>query len=53
MFSKRKIHNGIISKQNWMEIITLISYKAKVKLVNPKTCPRCENKAPKGVGYFM
>ena len=48
MFSKRKIHDGIISRQNWMKIIALMSHKAKVRLINPKTCHRCENEASKG-----
>ena len=45
MFTKRKTHNRVISKQNWKQIITLMSYKANVRLLNPynstKTCPRC------------
>ena len=45
MFTKRKIHNRVISKQNWKQIITLMSYKANVRLLDPrnstKTCPRC------------
>ncbi|WP_280097289.1 transposase [Staphylothermus marinus] len=45
MFSKRKTHNRVISRQNWKQIISLMSYKASVKLLNPrnstKTCPRC------------
>jgi len=45
MFTKRKTHNRVISKQNWKQIISLMSYKANVRLLNPrnstKTCPRC------------
>jgi len=45
MFGKCKIHNRVISKQNWKQIISLMSYKANVRLLNPynstKTCPRC------------
>jgi len=45
MFTKRKTHNRVISKQNWKQIISLMSYKANIRLLNPhnstKTCPRC------------
>ena len=45
MYNKRKKHNRDISKQNWKQIIQYMSYKSKVKLVNPKntssTCPLC------------
>ena len=45
MYSKRRTHNRVISKQNWKQIIQLMSYKANVRLLNPrnstKTCPRC------------
>ena len=45
MFTKRKTHNRVISKQNWKQIIQLMSYKANIRLLNPynstKTCPRC------------
>jgi len=45
MFGRYKAHNRVVSKQNWMQIIALIRYKANVKLLNPhnstKTCPRC------------
>ena len=46
MFTKRKTHNRVISKQNWKQIIQLMSYKANVRLLDPrnstKTCPfRC------------
>ena len=41
----RRKHNRVISKQNWKQIIQLMSYKANVKLLDPrnstKTCPRC------------
>ena len=36
MYNKRKKHNRDIAKQNWKTIIQYMSYKAKVKLVNPK-----------------
>ncbi|MCD6464884.1 transposase [Candidatus Bathyarchaeota archaeon] len=45
MYNKRKKRNRDIAKQNWKTIIRLMSYKSKVKLVNPKntssTCPMC------------
>ena len=45
MFGKCKTHNRVISKQNWKQIIQLMSYKANIRLLNPynstKTCPRC------------
>ena len=48
MFTKRKTHNRVISKQNWKQIVQLMSYKVNVRLLNPynstKTCPRCGGK---------
>ena len=48
MYNKRKRHNRDIAKQNWKTIIQFMSYKSRVKLVNPKntssTCPRCGGK---------
>jgi len=48
MFDKRKGHNRDVSKQNWKMIIQYMSYKSRVKLVNPKdtssTCPMCGDK---------
>ena len=45
MFNKKKTHNRVISRQNWKQIVFLMSYKSHVKLLNPKnstkTCPRC------------
>ncbi|MHA1607477.1 MAG: zinc ribbon domain-containing protein [Candidatus Freyarchaeota archaeon] len=45
MFDKRKRHNRDVAKQNWKTIIQYMSYKSRVKLVNPKntssTCPMC------------
>jgi len=45
MFGRCKTYNRVVSKQNWKQIIQLMSYKANVKLLNPrnstKTCPRC------------
>jgi len=51
MFDKRKRHNRDIAKQNWKMIIQYMSYKSRVKLVNPKdtssTCPMCGDKVMK------
>ena len=48
MYGKRKKHNRDIAKQNWKQVIQLMSYKSKVKLINPKNtssiCPRCGDK---------
>lgn len=48
MYSRSKKHNRDVAKQNWKQIIQYMSYKSKVKLVNPKntssTCPRCGDK---------
>ncbi|MHA1607531.1 MAG: RNA-guided endonuclease InsQ/TnpB family protein, partial [Candidatus Freyarchaeota archaeon] len=45
MYNKRKRHNRDIAKQNWKMIIQYMSYKSRVKPVNPKntssTCPLC------------
>ena len=45
MYNKRRKHNRDIAKQNWKTIIQLMSYKGRVKLINPKntssTCPLC------------
>lgn len=45
MYGKRKTFNRVISKQNWKTIVALMSYKANVRLIDPKnttkTCPRC------------
>ena len=51
MHNKRKRHNRDIAKQNWKMIIQYMSYKSRVKLVNPKdtssTCPMCGDKVMK------
>jgi len=48
MFNDRRTHNRVVSRQNWKKIIELMSYKSKVKLIDPrnstKTCPRCGEK---------
>jgi putative transposase len=49
-------HNRNISKSDWKTIITLMSYKSKVVLLNPKNstrrCSRCGMvNAPKGASY--
>ncbi len=45
MFNGCKKHNRVISKQNWKQIVLLMSYKTNVRLLDPKnstkTCPRC------------
>jgi len=45
MFGRCKTKNRVISRQNWKQIVALMSYKASVRLLNPynstKTCPRC------------
>ena len=56
MLNGSKMHNRNISKINWKTIITLMSYKSKVKLLNPKNstrrCSRCGMvNAPKGASY--
>ncbi len=51
MYTKRKRHNRDIAKQNWKQIIQYMSYKARVKLVDPyntsSTCPMCGGKVMK------
>jgi len=37
MLNGSKEHNRCVSKSGWKTIITLISYKSKVVLLNPKT----------------
>jgi putative transposase len=56
MLNGSKMHNRNISKINWKTIITLMSYKSKVKLLNTKNstrrCSRCGMvNAPKGASY--
>ncbi len=45
MYNRSKRHNRDITKQNWKQIIQYMSYKSRVKLVDPKntssTCPMC------------
>ncbi len=45
MYNKRKKRNRDIAKQNWKTIIQFMSYKSRVKLIDPKntssTCPLC------------
>ena len=57
MFNSRKTHNRVISKQNWKQIIQLISYKANVRLLNPnystKTCPRCDGRIKRRKGQVL
>jgi putative transposase len=56
MLNGSKEHNRSISKSGWKTIITFMSYKAKVVLLNPKNstrrCSRCGMvNAPKGASY--
>jgi len=56
MLSKSKNHNRNIAKSNWKTIITLMGYKADVKILNPynstKRCSRCGMvNTPKGALY--
>jgi putative transposase len=56
MLNGSKEHNRNISKINWKTIITLISYKSRVVLLNPREstrrCSRCGMvNAPKGAIY--
>ena len=57
MFGGCKIHNRVVSKQNWKQIIALMSYKANVRLLNPrnstKTCPRCGGKMKHRKGQVL
>ncbi len=45
MRNRSKKHNRDVAKQNWKQIIQYMSYKSRVKLVDPKntssTCPAC------------
>jgi len=51
MYKRSKKHNRDIAKQNWKQIIQYMSYKSKVKLIDPRytstTCPRCGGKMMK------
>jgi len=56
MLNGSKEHNRNISKSGWKTIITLISYKSRVVLLNPRNstrrCSRCGMvNAPKGAIY--
>jgi putative transposase len=56
MLNSSKEHNRNISKTNWKMIITLISYKSRFVLLNPREstrrCSRCGMvNAPKGAVY--
>jgi len=48
MFNDSREHNRDIAKQNWKQIVSFMSYKTEVKLVDPRgtssTCPRCGGK---------
>ena len=56
MLNGSREHNRCISKSNWKTIITFMSYKSKVVLLNPKNstrrCSRCGKvNASKGASY--
>jgi len=56
MFNRSKEHNRRTAKTNWKMIVSFMSYKSKVKLLNPKNstrrCSRCGMiNAPKGALY--
>ena len=56
MFNYSKEHNRRIAKMNWKMITSFMSYKSKVKLLNPKNSTiRCSRygmlNAPKGASY--
>ena len=56
MLNGSKEHNRRVSKSGWKTIITFMSYKSKVVLLNPKNstrrCSRCGMvNAPKGAAY--
>ena len=57
MFTKRKTHNRAISKQNWKQIIALMSYKANIRLLDPrnstKTCPTCGGRMKRRKGQVL
>jgi putative transposase len=57
MLKSSKKHNRDISKSDWKTIITFISYKSEVMLINPENstrrCSRCGMvNAPKGAIYI-
>jgi putative transposase len=57
MLNSSNEHNRNISKSDWKTIITFMSYKSKVVLLNPKNstrrCSRCGMvNAPKGASYM-
>lgn len=57
MYNDRRTHNRVISKQNWKQIVFLMSYKSRIKLLNPKnstkTCPRCGGKMKHRKGQVL
>jgi len=48
MFNDSREHNRDTAKQNWKQIVSYMSYKTEIKLVDPRntssTCPRCGGK---------
>ena len=56
MFNHSKEHNRRIAKMNWKMITSLMSYKSRTTILNPKNstrrCSRCGKiNAPKGASY--
>ncbi|MFN4046129.1 MAG: zinc ribbon domain-containing protein, partial [Acidilobaceae archaeon] len=45
MYGGSEEHNRSVAKQNWKQIVKYVSYKSRVRLVDPrgtsKTCPMC------------
>jgi len=44
MFGKCETHNRVVSKQNWKQIISLMSYKTNVKLLDPRNSTKLKIK---------
>jgi len=57
MFGRCRTKNRVISKQNWKQIVALMSYKASVRLLNSrystKTCSRCGGKMEHRKGQVL
>lgn len=57
MYNDRRTHNRVVSKQNWKQIVFLMGYKSRIKLLNPKnstkTCPRCGGKMKHRKGQVL
>jgi len=60
MYGRSRRHNRDVGKQNWKMIVQYMSYKSRVKLVDPRgsssLCPpvwRADDEAPRGQGCKM